>query len=384
MPTPRTLPTVKVDPTPGRRNRFYVYAYPSGSRRKFTFATHDAATVFLADVLRLGADRAASRYGLRRAADRLEFVSLAEYALEYATSREHASTQQAYLGQARYLTEFAPTSTGDVRTLDVADLEAYVEFLRNRPNGRGGVLAPNTVRMAWILARNVLDRLVRQGIIASNPARSVEDVPKAPRKGSEDLAGYAIPASEFRAIADRMPDEARPLVEVLWASGVRIGEALALRWKNVRPDTRPGRQHLVELFVEHSLTLASETELSGGTKRYVLGPTKGKRSRSVGMKASALDGLERGAPDEFVFPLSRDFYTHAWRRARAEAAAAGEAPATVRLHDLRHSRVTRLLGAPGMVLHEVSETIGHASTAFTMDRYAHAIPSRVRDLGDVD
>lgn len=44
------------------------------------------------------------------------------------------------------------------------------------------------------------------------------------------------------------------------------------------------------------------------------------------------------------------------------------------LHDLRHSFATTLLAA-GVNVKVVGEALGHASTAFTMDTYAHVLPT---------
>jgi integrase len=45
-----------------------------------------------------------------------------------------------------------------------------------------------------------------------------------------------------------------------------------------------------------------------------------------------------------------------------------------RLHDLRHAFATTLLAA-GVHPKVVSEALGHASVAFTMDTYQHVLPT---------
>ena len=45
----------------------------------------------------------------------------------------------------------------------------------------------------------------------------------------------------------------------------------------------------------------------------------------------------------------------------------------MRLYDLRHSAATIALAA-GVPPKVVSEQLGHASTAFTLDTYAHVLP----------
>jgi integrase len=45
----------------------------------------------------------------------------------------------------------------------------------------------------------------------------------------------------------------------------------------------------------------------------------------------------------------------------------------IRLYDLRHSAATIALAA-GVSPKVISEQLGHASTAFTLDTYAHVLP----------
>ncbi len=51
------------------------------------------------------------------------------------------------------------------------------------------------------------------------------------------------------------------------------------------------------------------------------------------------------------------------------------------MHDLRHAFATSLLVA-GVHPKIVSETLGHASTAFTMDVYSHVLPTMGEQVAD--
>ncbi len=50
----------------------------------------------------------------------------------------------------------------------------------------------------------------------------------------------------------------------------------------------------------------------------------------------------------------------------------------IRLHDLRHTHASHLL-ASGVNVKVVSERLGHASVAFTLDTYAHTMPGQQAD-----
>jgi integrase len=67
--------------------------------------------------------------------------------------------------------------------------------------------------------------------------------------------------------------------------------------------------------------------------------------------------------------LDPDGFSHAFERFVERA---GLPP--MRLHDLRHAHATTLLAA-GVHPKVVSEALGHASVAFTMDTYQHVLPT---------
>jgi integrase len=67
-------------------------------------------------------------------------------------------------------------------------------------------------------------------------------------------------------------------------------------------------------------------------------------------------------------PISADYLAKQFRSI-LEAAGVPR----MRLYDLRHSAATIALAA-GVPPKVVSEQLGHASTAFTLDTYAHVLP----------
>jgi len=53
----------------------------------------------------------------------------------------------------------------------------------------------------------------------------------------------------------------------------------------------------------------------------------------------------------------------------------------IRLHDLRHTNVTLALAA-GSNPKTVSDRLGHATVALTLDVYSHSIPAVAQDAAD--
>jgi integrase len=54
---------------------------------------------------------------------------------------------------------------------------------------------------------------------------------------------------------------------------------------------------------------------------------------------------------------------------------------SIRLHDLRHTHATLALQA-GVHVKVVSERLGHATVAMTLDTYSHVIPAMQEDAAE--
>jgi integrase len=165
---------------------------------------------------------------------------------------------------------------------------------------------------------------------------------------------------EARAAEDRQDAE---LVRVAAYSGLRRGELVTLRWRDV---------HFLGRKIVVSRTLSADVEAQS---------TKSGRVREVPLPdqaAGALDRLSRRAdytgPDEYVFcnRFGRRLDPSALRRRYERARDAAELPA-LRFHDLRHTYGS-LLVEGGIDLISVKAAMGHSQIS-TTERYLHARPA---------
>ena len=82
----------------------------------------------------------------------------------------------------------------------------------------------------------------------------------------------------------------------------------------------------------------------------------------------------------FTDQLGKHIATHTvWRQFKVKVEEIG-IPET-RFHDLRHSYAALAL-QNGVVAKTASSNLGHATTAFTMDRYGHVTETIMRDSAD--
>ncbi len=155
----------------------------------------------------------------------------------------------------------------------------------------------------------------------------------------------------------------RALLEVLYACGARVSEAISLRTDRIEPSLR-----VVRLFGK-------------GSKERVV--PLGERAREA--LDAWLDGGRRSIagvarrPEVFLTasgkPLDR---TNAWRRVKALALRAGLDPGRISPHTLRHSFATHLLEG-GADLRAVQEMLGHASIR-TTEIYTHVDADAIQSL----
>jgi len=146
-------------------------------------------------------------------------------------------------------------------------------------------------------------------------------------------------------------------------TGMRRGEVLRLTWSDVDLDA-------ATLHVREGKTPRSRRQISlppvtiAALKRH---RAEQAERRLICGEAWTDSGLvvDRGDGGA-VHP---DVLSHAFERAAQKAGLKG-----TRLHDLRHAYASTLL-ASGVNVKIVSEALGHASSSFTLDTYAHVLPA---------
>ena len=224
--------------------------------------------------------------------------------------------------------------------------------------------AASTVRDTYQLVRFVFATAQADGLIESTPCVRIA----LPRRLPEDEVQPAPPPS-VAAIASSIDLRYRALVYFLAATGVRIGEALAVTRGDLIHSPR------ARVTIAHSMS-------DDGT----LGPTKSRRSRIVtlpGWFVPILDAHLLTHDHYWVFPSAegkalppRRFSSRYWRPATRTAGFPKVTP-----HQLRHLHATELIAA-GNPLTEVAWRLGHKNSRVTAEVYAKWI--RPDDSGAAD
>ena len=212
----------------------------------------------------------------------------------------------------------------------------------------------------------VMGRAVREGKIPTNPC----DRTRLPRKDSEREPVFLTKA-QFAAILKNVPDGWKPLVRWLVGTGMRFGEATALRVGDVDPD-----EGLVRIRRAWKFTGTAEPKMS-----Y---PKSKAGRRDINVPASLIAELDLSRPAEDLLFLDPDrggrvtypkFRHTAWKNA-VKAAGVNAKP-----HDLRHTCASWMLKA-GVPIHVVQVHLGHESITTTVGVYGHTDRASHRQAAD--
>ncbi|MCS5732408.1 tyrosine-type recombinase/integrase [Herbiconiux daphne] len=223
--------------------------------------------------------------------------------------------------------------------------------------GDGKERSATTVLRAFGVLAGILDIAVKDRRILSNPARGV-NLPRK-LKGKHKYLSHA----QVDALADNAKAH-RPLVLLLAYTGLRWGEATALRVRDI--DLVRRRLDVHENAVEVSGTIHVGTTKSGETRSVPFPPfLTPLLSSAVGEKTSAQ--LVFGDGDNYLHQPDRRRGWYMSAVARSQAADATFPRVTI--HDLRHTAASLAISA-GANVKAVQRMLGHASAAMTLDTYA--------------
>lgn len=320
--------------------------------------------------------------------------TLGEYLDEWLDGiRVAPSTEASYRKNVRvHITPRIGSIT--LAQLSTSKIDAFYRDLERdgRADGTGG-LSARTVRYVHTILRKALADAIKdpgRGLL-TNPADNARPPSAKAAKAPEMVWWSPEDAQQFLTWAeDNVSNEYVVAWKVALATGMRRGELLGLRWKDVDLDNRT-------IAVTRSVTTV---KIKGEKQRLVEGPTKSGRTRVVDIDEQTENRLRwfrvyRAGnlaiklvnPDMVVFgdeegscrlpeSFSRTFRQQLARFRRTQPV--NQQIPAIHFHSLRHTHAVWLLKA-GVHPKVVQERLGHETIGITMDIYSHVMPSMGRE-----
>ena len=293
---------------------------------------------------------------------RAHFDPLIEAFLEML-SAERGAAANTLAAYGRDLTGFRDFLTRRKIALKDADADSIRRYLDGLSSAG---LSKATAARQLSAIRQFYRFLLSDGMRQQDPSSNIEGPRRRrplPKVMGESEVDRLIASAQAR---DATPQAARLccLLEILYATGLRVSELVSLPLGAVRNDP-------------HLLLVRGK----GGRERLVpLGdPARTAIEKYLAVRVHFLD---EGQPSKFLFP-SRGGSGHLTRHRFAQllgelAAEAGLPARTISPHTLRHAFATHLL-AHGADLRAVQQMLGHADIS-TTEIYTHVLTARMQAL----
>ncbi len=347
---------------------YWSVKYTDGDGRRPTerFSSFDEACGFKARM-----SNEAERHTHRRP----EPTTFCEYADQWpdryrgrTTTGLRDATRERYRKQIAVAMDFLGGHSGrrPLGSVMPEHIEAFVDHLYESGHN------PVTVRRYMVPLRAMLSQAVRERRIKTNPASDVpllpSDMSLLPDTTDEQEKMKALSSEQTAALIAAVPASQRLLVTVIACTGLRISEALGLRWRDI--DRQAGEVRVRQAAV-------------GGK----IGKPKTKRSqRSVPLSDEVMRDLvarrlasRDSGDDDLVFgtrsgqPVESSS-CYRWLRPAAESIGAPWAG----FHALRHGAASAWFKA-GYKVTVVSALLGHSTASFTLSVYVHMLPEDMPD-----
>ena len=217
-------------------------------------------------------------------------------------------------------------------------------------------LSPRTKNKLLVVMHGVFRRAVNVWGLPANPVASIE---KYRQRSSGDIDVFS--PEEVMALVRAAGSEQDAAIFLTAAfTGLRRGELLALRWRDI--DFTGSVVRVRASYAAGELT----TPKSGKVRSVPLAPEVANSLARLGQRADWV------SDDDLVFAGEAGAYLDGSalrRRYGAALARAGLRP--LRFHDLRHTFGTRMIAIAD--IRRVQEWMGHADVQTTM-RYLHYVP----------
>ena len=310
-----------------RGKTYWIKYYVDGAAKYESLRTTDKKQALIAKASKEMEERTGVTVARRN-------VTVGEFFLEYILWYQRQYPERAKDYEYDFHRFILPTFGKDrLASLDPQKVSQWMHSMHGRKR--------TTINQKLTKLKALCNRAVEWGVIDRNPIMAVRKLPEldsAPRK--------FFTAEQLRALYDADPKNA-PIWQLLANTGMRISEAMNLKWENVHPK---------------KITIVS----------YEGHTTKSRKWREIPLTDNASSALMflKGNDDVYVLPrIHLKTIRYRFGQACKKAGLVGTP------HELRHTFISQLV-MQGIPLRTVQVLAGHSSVIVT-EKYSHLSPDHL-------
>ncbi|WP_213509651.1 tyrosine-type recombinase/integrase [Paenibacillus macerans] len=299
-------------------------------------------------------------------------MTVTEYMETFIDNKQDISPETRYTNKGHIKNHINP-SIGSIlfQKLNVDDIEKLVKSMQEKtlPNGKN--LAEGTIRKIFNLVQTAYKAARKKELIVKNPFDQL-DKGSRPRASKAKVDYWSV--DEVKQFFSVLEHRQKILFVLAIYTGMRRGEILGLRWKDV--DLKNS-----QLRMRQTLKPKRRVKKGGKNGNAERSITISKYVKSELKKHKAMiiqecweqnrefkeDGFVVCNPDGQPASLGNfhKFWTRVVKNTKMRY---------IRFHDLRHTCASLLLTS-GVHPKVVQELLGHSSIKVTLDLYSHLMPN---------
>lgn len=271
--------------------------------------------------------------------------------------RETTIESKRYMFDTKILPYFKDKSISDITA---ADIRAWQNTLIKEN------FAPTYLKTINNQMSALFNYACRYYDLESNPCRKAGSIGKSK---ADDMDFWTKEEFDQFLTAFEKKPEAYMAFKLLFWTGMRIGEMLALTFEDVNLEERviSITKNLVRVKGEDKI---HPPKTPKGVREITIPPFLAEDLREYFSKQYGI------MPNERIFRFTKSFMEHQIVRGAKESGVK-----RIRLHDIRHSHASMLV-AMGFQPLEIKDRLGHEKIETTLNTYSHLYPNKQMELAD--
>lgn len=274
----------------------------------------------------------------------------------------------------------------NMRAVSIADIKDYRNWLKSQPSVKGGTLSNTHINQQMIFLHKMFDVAISNQLRIDNPCDGLRQLPQPYKE-----MNYYTPEQfkQFDSLFKKTEYQYQLFYRILMYTGIRIGEVLALTWKQVNLDEKYIDIKYSAYYRNGQVHIGTVKTTQSNRRIYIhnafteeLKLWKRKQFDLLGEFTDDSDKLQifQTSPELLTSPNISNFRVILKKRMPDNLK-------LIRNHDFRHSHAAFLISqglrngeGKDYIFFTLMKRLGHSSINTTINVYSHLFPTQQQEV----